>query len=75
MDKISQYTRPQNSHKGQLLTTFSGRVYRDILSIFLIPQFCLFFLDTRRWIKSKSTIRSILTHHRQNPTEINHALC
>jgi hypothetical protein len=21
MDKISQYTRPQNSHKGQLLTT------------------------------------------------------
>jgi hypothetical protein len=24
-----------------------------------------------RWIKSKSTIRSILTHHRQNPTEIN----
>jgi hypothetical protein len=24
--------------------------------------------DTRRWIKSKSTIRSILTHHRQNPT-------
>jgi hypothetical protein len=22
------------------------------------------------WIKSKSTIRSILTHHRQNPTEI-----
>jgi hypothetical protein len=30
----------------------------------------LFFWDTRRWIKSKSTIRSILTHHRQNPTEI-----
>jgi hypothetical protein len=26
--------------------------------------------DTRRWIKSKSTIRSIPTHHRQNPTEI-----
>jgi hypothetical protein len=25
---------------------------------------------TRRWIKSKSTIRSIPTHHRQNPTEI-----
>jgi hypothetical protein len=33
-----------------------------------IPQF--FFWDTRRWIKSKSTIRSIPTHHRQNPTEI-----
>jgi hypothetical protein len=32
-----------------------------------IPQF---FWDTRRWIKSKSTIRSIPTHHRQNPTEI-----
>jgi hypothetical protein len=29
------------------------------------------FWDTRRWIKSKNTIRSILTHHRQNPTEIN----
>jgi hypothetical protein len=28
------------------------------------------FWDTRRWIKSKSTIRSIPTHHRQNPTEI-----
>jgi len=27
------------------------------------------FWDTRRWIKSKSTIRSIPTHHRQNPTE------
>jgi hypothetical protein len=27
------------------------------------------FWDTRRWIKSKSTIRSKLTHHRQNPTE------
>jgi len=26
--------------------------------------------DTRRWIKTISTIRSILTHHRQNPTEI-----
>jgi hypothetical protein len=26
--------------------------------------------DTRRWIKSKNTIRLILMHHRQNPTEI-----
>jgi hypothetical protein len=26
--------------------------------------------DTRLWIKSKNTIRSILIHHRQNPTEI-----
>jgi hypothetical protein len=33
------------------------------------------FWDTRRWIKSKSTIRSILTHHRQNPTEIILSLC
>jgi len=32
------------------------------------------FWDTRRWIKSKSTIRSILTHHRQNPTERSHGL-
>jgi hypothetical protein len=70
IDKISQYTRPQNSHKDQLLTTEQltwahthmnpwsksdtggnkwpsqwlviGRVYCDILSIFLIPKFCLF---------------------------------
>jgi hypothetical protein len=33
-----------------------------------------FFWDTRRWIKSKSTIRSIPTHHRQNPTEITYKL-
>jgi hypothetical protein len=26
--------------------------------------------NTNGWIKSKSTIRSIPTHHRQNPTEI-----
>jgi hypothetical protein len=26
--------------------------------------------DTRRWIKSKSTIRLILTHHSQNPTKM-----
>jgi hypothetical protein len=42
------------------LYEFCGCVYCDILSIFLIPQFCLFFFwDTRQWIKSKSTIRSI----------------
>jgi hypothetical protein len=29
-----------------------------------------FIHRTRRWIKSKSTIRSILIHHRQNPTKI-----
>jgi hypothetical protein len=48
------------------LCEFCGRVYCDISSIFLIQ----FSWDTRRLIKSKSTIRSILTHHRQNPTEI-----
>jgi hypothetical protein len=26
-----------------------------LVYIFLIPQFCLFFWDTRRWIKSKNT--------------------
>jgi hypothetical protein len=35
----------------------------------------IFFCDTRRWIKSKSTIRSIPTHHRQNPTEIIYSRC
>jgi hypothetical protein len=41
IDKISQYKRPQNSHKDQ----FCGPVYCDILYIFLIPHFCL-FLET-----------------------------
>jgi hypothetical protein len=27
-------------------------------------------LDTRRWMKSKNTIRSILIHHRQNPIKM-----
>jgi hypothetical protein len=45
-----------------------GRVYCGFFwYIYFIPQF---FWDTRRWIKSKSTIRSIPTHHRQNSTEI-----
>jgi hypothetical protein len=44
-----------------------GRVYCDFFGIF----YSSIFWDTRRWIKSKSTIRSIPTHHRQNPTEIN----
>jgi hypothetical protein len=51
------------------LCEFYGRVYCDILSIFLFLNFVCSW-DTRRWIKSKSKIRSILTHHRQNPTEI-----
>jgi hypothetical protein len=42
-----------------------------IFGIYIFNSSILFvFSDTRRWIKSKSTIRSILTHHRQNPTEI-----
>jgi hypothetical protein len=27
-------------------------------------------LDTRRWIKSKNTLRLMLIHHRQKPTEV-----
>jgi hypothetical protein len=46
------------------LCEFCGRVYCDIWYIFLIPQ----FLRNQTWIKSKSTFRSVLTHHRQNPT-------
>jgi hypothetical protein len=30
-------------------------------------------LDTRRWIKSKNTLRLILIHHRQKPTEVIYA--
>jgi hypothetical protein len=37
---------------------FCGRVYCDILSIFLISQFCL-LLRHQMMDKSKSTIRSI----------------
>jgi hypothetical protein len=40
-------------------------VYCDIWYIFLIPQ----FFETPDDGYSPSTIRSILTHHRQNPTE------
>jgi hypothetical protein len=72
--KKSQYTRPKftqgsiTNHRATYPCVNFGRVYCDFLVyIFLIPQF---FWDTRRWIKSKSTIPSIPTHHRQNPTEI-----
>jgi hypothetical protein len=40
-----------------------------VLWFFWYTYLFLNFWDTRRWIKSKSTIRSIPTHHRQNPTE------
>jgi hypothetical protein len=52
------------------LCEFCGRVYCDILSVIFNSSILFVFWDTRRWIKSKSTIRSTLTHHRQNPTEI-----
>jgi len=44
-----------------------GRVYCDFLVYIFYSSI---FWDTRRWIKSKSTIHSIPTHHRQNHTEI-----
>jgi hypothetical protein len=29
-----------------------------------------FWFDTRRWIKSKNTLRPMLMHHRQKPIEV-----
>jgi hypothetical protein len=38
---------------------------------FLVLGLIIFgLLDTRRWIKSKNTLRIMLIHHRQKPTEV-----
>jgi hypothetical protein len=50
-----------------------GRVYFDLFRFYLLSFIIFNFVcswDTRRWIKSKNTIRLILIHHRQNPTKM-----
>jgi hypothetical protein len=38
--------------------------------LFLCLYIFFWFWDTGRWIKSKNTLRLMLIHHRQKPTEV-----
>jgi hypothetical protein len=49
------------------------KIMKDIFRFYVLSFIIFNFVcswDTRRWIKSKNTIRSILMHHRQNPTKM-----